>query len=178
MVGILSVTIWIDLLVSFSSWILFLAEVYLGKRVYDATRRRLLLRQKIAQLRLMASSTGQRQRRIYASSSTAQQPSDRTPENLAFLLLFREQLPALPNTTWERLAMTSVVASVFVLAYGGVSVLLRPIVNRALLSVLPVCLPLAIIPFPYLLTMKPHATLLILAGTLASALLMLVLTGV
>jgi hypothetical protein len=171
-------TIWIDLLISFSPWIFLLGEVYLGKRVYDATRRRSLLHQKMAQLRLLASSLRQSPQRTHAPNSASQGTSHTPPENLALLLMFREQLPAMPSITWDRLATVTVVASVFVLAYLGISVLLRPFANRALLDVLPLCVPLAVTPLPYLFSMKPRATLLLLVAALGLSFLTLVLMGV
>jgi hypothetical protein len=177
-VVILPMATWIDLLISFSPWILLLGEVYLGKRVYDATRRRSLLHQRLAQLRLLTSSHRPSPQRTHASNSASQGASHAPPENLALLLMFREQLPAMPSVTWDRLATVIVVASVFVLAYLGMSVLLRPFANRALLGVLPLCLPLAAIPLPYLFSMKPRATLLLLTTALGLSFLTLVLMGV
>jgi hypothetical protein len=170
--------IWIDLLIGFSPWIFLLGEVYLGKRVYDATRRRSLLRQKMAQLRLLASSLRQSPQRTHASSSASQGASRSPPENLALLLMFREQLPAMPSVAWDRLATATVVGSVFVLACLGMSVLLRPFAYRELLDVLPLCLPLAAIPLPYLFSMKPRATLLLLVAALGLTFLTLALMGV
>lgn len=175
---ILPMTIWIDLLISFSPWILLLGEVYLGKRVYDATRHRSVLHQKMAQLRLLASSLRQSQQNAHALDSASQGGPHTSPENLALLLMFREQLPTMPSVTWDRLATVTVVASVFALAYLGMSVLLRPFANRALLGVLPLCLPLATIPLPYLFSMKPRATLLLLVGVLGLSVLTLVFMGV
>jgi len=171
-------TIWIDLLIGFSPWIFLLGEVYLGKRVYDATRHRLVLHQKMVQLRLLASSLRQSSQNTHALDSASQVAPHTSPENLALLLMFREQLPAMPSVNWDPLATVTVVASVFVLAYLGMSILLRPFAYRALLDVLPLCLPLAIIPLPYLLRMKPRATLLLLAAALGPSFLTLVLMGV
>ena len=171
-------TIWIDLLISFSPWIVLLGEVYLGKRVYDATRRRSVLHQKMAQLRLLVSSLRQSPQRARTSNSGSQGTSHTPPQDLALLLMVREQLPATPSVTWDRLATVTVVASVFMLVYLGMSVLLRPFANRALLAVLPLCLPLAVIPLPYLFSMKPSATLLLITAALGLRFLTLVLMGV
>lgn len=92
--------------------------------------------------------------------------------------MFREQLPAIPNVAWERLAIVMVVASVFVLAFSAMNVLLLPFANRAVLSLLPLCLPLAIIPLPYLLSVKPRATLLLVMAVLGTSFFALVLFGV
>lgn len=175
---ILTVTIWIELLVSYSPWILLLGEVYLGKRVYDATRRRFLLHQKMMQLRLLTSSLRQSRQRARISDSASYETSDVPSENRALLLMFREQLPAIPNVAWERLAIVMVVASVFVLAFSAMNVLLLPFANRAVLSLLPLCLPLAIIPLPYLLSVKPRATLLLVMAVLGTSFFALVLFGV
>lgn len=90
--------------------------------------------------------------------------------------MLREQLPIISSVAWERLATATVLASVFVLTYGGVGILLRPFANGATLNILPLCLPLAIVPLPYLLRMRPHTTLTLLVAALALTFLALILT--
>jgi hypothetical protein len=178
MVVIPPVTVWIDLLLGFAPWILLLLEGYLAKRVYAAARHRKLLHQKTALLRLLAGSLRQSPPGTHASDSAGQEVSHNPLETLPLLLLLHEQLPVIPNVTWERLARATVVASVFALTYLGMGILLRPFVSRAALNVLPLCLPLTIIPLSYLLRMKPRPTLLVLVAALGLSFLTLVLMRV
>jgi hypothetical protein len=176
MVVIAVLTTWIDLLLSLAPWILLLSEIYLAKRVYGTTRRRTLLHQKMAQLRLHAGALNQSRSGTRTSDPTGQHLPNTPSENPTLLLMLREQLPIISSVAWERLATAAVLASVFVLTYGGVGILLRPFANGARLNILPLCLPLAIVPLPYLLRMRPHTTLTLLVAALALTFLALILT--
>ncbi len=149
---------------------ILLGEVYVAKRVYHAIQGKAEFRKWLVQLRLMSAA--------FPSPEPHQpQPEtgEATPQRMATWMLLQGRTPQPPRALWRKLAKTTYLASVFTAIYLAVNFLLHPIVNSWALSLIPLCLPLIIIPVPYLLDIEPSTALIILIAGLGLGFLALVM---
>ncbi len=158
------------LLLEIVQWGILLGEALIAKQVYHAIQGKTEFRKWLVQLRLMSTafpSQGQHQSPLATGVAA--------PQRMATWMMLQGRTPHPPRILWRKLATGAYLVSVFAAIYLAVNYLLHPIVNAYFLSLLPLCLPLIIIPIPFLLDVEPSSALLILIAGLGLGFLALIM---
>ncbi len=136
---------------------ILLGEAFIAKQVYHAIQGKAEFRKWLVQLRLMTSSFPSQE--LFQS----QQASDAAaPQRMATWMMLQGQAPRPPRIFWRKFATAAYLVNVFTAVHLVMSFILHPIVNSWTPSLLPLCLPLIVIPIPFLLDIEPQSALLIL----------------
>jgi len=164
------------LLLHVARWVLLLVEVLLARRIYRAVRNQSLLRRRLAKLSSIATAI---LRPSNVSGSPEPQPPTRGLQlEAASILLLGELLPSPPRILWRRLAEAVQVVAVFVVVFLGASYLMRPSTGQWALFLLPPILPLVFLPLPYLLSLEPSPSALLMGAGVALGILSILILGV
>jgi hypothetical protein len=151
------------LLIEIVQLAILIIEGLIAKQVYHAIQRREEFRKWLVQLKLMSTTFPNQESPTSATSVTGASPS----QQMATWLLLQGRTPRPPRILWRKLASATYIASVFTAMFLAVNYLLRPIVNSWALSLVPLCIPVIVMPIPFLLEVKPSTALLILIAGLA-----------
>ncbi len=149
---------------------ILISEAFVAKQVYHAIKGKAEFRKWIVQLRLMSSafqSDGQHQ--SLPTNGVA------SPQRMATWMMLQGQSPRPPRILWRKFATAAYLVNVFAAVYLAMNYLMHPIVNSWALGLLPLCLPLIVIPLPFLLDLEPSSALLILIAGLGLGFLALVM---